>query len=161
MIASLSAATVLVAAGNHQGDPCSCRPGRAATSFNVGSHELDYAPLTSEKLFVRRCLRSWEQHSADQQLGRLADYISQIFMGGQQSVVTHNICVDSLVASPLILDLGIVTELMQRIEVSIDGGESSGPTRHVLSILTYLSKSTDRSPSTSTLPSIVDLAGHR
>merc|ERR1719374_474289 len=35
------AAIVVVAAGNFQGDGCSYSPGRAATSFNVGSHDLD------------------------------------------------------------------------------------------------------------------------
>ena len=34
-------AIVVVAAGNYQSDGCSCGPGRAATSFNVGSHDLD------------------------------------------------------------------------------------------------------------------------
>merc|ERR1712012_311676 len=52
----------------------------------------------------------------------------------------HNTCEDSLLASPLILDLAIITELMQRIEVSTDGGETFEPTRHVLSILSYLLK---------------------
>jgi len=68
------------------------------------------------------------------------EYIFQIFMGGQQCVVMHNTCEDSLLASPLILDLAIITELMQRIEVSTDGGETFEPTRHVLSILSYLLK---------------------
>merc|ERR1712136_612471 len=60
------------------------------------------------------------------------EYIFQIFMGGQQTVVMHNTCEDSLLASPLILDLAIITELMQRIEVSTDGGETFEPTRHVV-----------------------------
>jgi len=35
------AAIVVVAAGNYQADGCSYSPGRAATSFTVGSHDLD------------------------------------------------------------------------------------------------------------------------
>ena len=34
-------AIVVVAVGNYQSDGCSYSPGRAATSFNVGSHDLD------------------------------------------------------------------------------------------------------------------------
>ena len=40
-IATNSYAAIVVAAGNYQGDGCSFSPGRAATSFNVGSHGLD------------------------------------------------------------------------------------------------------------------------
>jgi len=68
------------------------------------------------------------------------EYIFQIFMGGQQSVVMHNTCEDSLLAAPLILDLTILTELMGRIEVSTDGGKTFETTRNVLSILSYLLK---------------------
>lgn len=68
------------------------------------------------------------------------EYIFQIFMGGQQCVVMHNTCEDSLLASPLILDLCILTELMQRIQVSTDGGKTYEPFRNVLSILSYLLK---------------------
>jgi len=68
------------------------------------------------------------------------EYLFQIFMGGQQSVVMHNTCEDSLLASPLILDLAILSELMSRIEVSTDGGKTWEHTRSVLSILSYLLK---------------------
>ena len=51
-------------------------------------------------------------------------YIFQIFLGGQQRIVKHNTCEDFLLASPLILDLIIITELMQRIDVFINGGET-------------------------------------
>ena len=69
----------------------------------------------------------------------LDEDILQIFRGGQQCVVLHNTCEDSLLASPLYFVLANTTEL-QGIEVSTDGGETFGPTRHVLSILSYLLK---------------------
>jgi len=68
------------------------------------------------------------------------EYCFQIFMGGQQTVVLHNTCEDSLLAAPLILDLCILTELMQRIEISTDGGKTFERMRTVLSILSYLLK---------------------
>lgn len=68
------------------------------------------------------------------------EYAFQIFMGGQQTVVMHNTCEDSLLAAPLILDLCILTELMQRIEISTDGGKTYERMRSVLSVLSYLLK---------------------
>lgn len=46
------------------------------------------------------------------------EYTSQIMMGGHNTLVIHNTCEDSLLASPLILDLVILGELCTRIEVS-------------------------------------------
>merc|ERR1711964_581120 len=68
------------------------------------------------------------------------EYTFQIFMGGQQTVVMHNTCEDSLLATPLILDLVILTELCQRLEISTDGGKTFENMRSVLSILSYCSR---------------------
>lgn len=43
---------------------------------------------------------------------------SSIFMGGLQTFVIHNTCEDSLLATPLIYDLAILTELATRIRYS-------------------------------------------
>ena len=48
----------------------------------------------------------------------LDEYISEIFMNGSNTIVCHNTCEDSLLASPLILDLVILAELCERITVS-------------------------------------------
>lgn len=50
------------------------------------------------------------------------EYACSIFMGGQQTYAIHNTCEDSLLASPIILDLAIVTELMSRIQASFFEG---------------------------------------
>lgn len=70
----------------------------------------------------------------------LDEYIFSICMGGQQCVVMHNTCEDSLLAAPLILDLCILTELMERVTISEDGGRSFARMRTVLSVLSYLLK---------------------
>lgn len=46
------------------------------------------------------------------------EYTSQIMMGGHNTLVIHNTCEDSLLASPLILDLVILAELCTRINVN-------------------------------------------
>ena len=45
------------------------------------------------------------------------EYTSEIFMGGQNTIVLHNTCEDSLLAAPIILDLVIVAELAERIQI--------------------------------------------
>ena len=78
------------------------------------------------------------------------EYTSEIFMGGTNTIVMHNMCEDSLLATPLIYDLVILAELCQRIKVkrvsspsfSDNGGddddwESFHP---VLSLLSYMLK---------------------
>ena len=47
------------------------------------------------------------------------DLRAQIFMGGRQTIVMHNTCEDSLLAAPIILDLVILAELLQRIQARL------------------------------------------
>jgi len=67
------------------------------------------------------------------------EYTSKIFMGGTNTIVMHNTCEDSLLASPLILDLVILCELMGRVRISRNGGEEES-FHTVLSILSYMLK---------------------
>jgi len=69
----------------------------------------------------------------------LDEYTSEIFMGGTNTIVMHNTCEDSLLATPLILDLTILCELMGRVRVSRNGGEEES-FHTVLSILSYMLK---------------------
>merc|ERR1712146_30517 len=48
----------------------------------------------------------------------LDEYTSKIFMGGLNTIVMHNTCEDSLLASPLIIDLVILAELCENIDQS-------------------------------------------
>lgn len=70
----------------------------------------------------------------------LDEYTSEIFMGGRNTIVMHNTCEDSLLATPLILDLVILCELCDRIEIA--PGENAAFERFhpVLSLLSYLLK---------------------
>jgi myo-inositol-1-phosphate synthase len=67
------------------------------------------------------------------------EYTSKIFMGGTNTIVMHNTCEDSLLASPLILDLAILCELMGRVTISRNGGKEE-MFHSVLSILSYMLK---------------------
>jgi len=72
----------------------------------------------------------------------LDEFTSEIFLNGKNTIVTHNTCEDSLLASPLILDLVILAELANRIQIK-GVKPISFPYEHlhpVLSILSYLLK---------------------
>lgn len=82
----------------------------------------------------------------------LDEYYGEIFMGGHQTISMSNVCEDSLLASPLILDLTIVAEMMTRI--SWKASSSNGVTtkykgfHSVLSILSYMLKAPLTPPGT-------------
>merc|ERR1711861_103739 len=44
------------------------------------------------------------------------EYTSEIFMGGTNTIVMHNTCEDSLLATPLIVDLVVLAEVTSRIQ---------------------------------------------
>lgn len=93
----------------------------------------------------------------------LDEYTSEIMMGGTNTIVIHNTCEvrgcprggwhvpggsltpvcpsqDSLLASPIILDLAILTELCQRISFCTEGDPEFQGFHSVLSIVAFLCK---------------------
>ncbi|PWY87435.1 putative myo-inositol-1 phosphate synthase [Aspergillus heteromorphus CBS 117.55] len=72
----------------------------------------------------------------------LDEYYADIFLGGHQTISIFNVCEDSLLASPLILDLVILTEMLTRISWrELDGSPSEFQGFHsVLSLLSYMLK---------------------
>lgn len=68
------------------------------------------------------------------------EYTSEIFMGGKNTITMHNVCEDSLLASPLILDLVILTEMCQRITIQSAGDDEFKRFHSILSLLSFLIK---------------------
>ncbi|XP_015254961.1 PREDICTED: inositol-3-phosphate synthase 1 [Cyprinodon variegatus] len=68
------------------------------------------------------------------------EYTSEIMMGGLNTIALHNTCEDSLLASPIILDLVILTELCQRVMVRPQGEEEFQSFHSVLALLSFLCK---------------------
>eukprot|EP00591_Stephanopyxis_turris_P011148 CAMPEP_0195519206 /NCGR_PEP_ID=MMETSP0794_2-20130614/14511_1 /TAXON_ID=515487 /ORGANISM="Stephanopyxis turris, Strain CCMP 815" /LENGTH=531 /DNA_ID=CAMNT_0040648327 /DNA_START=53 /DNA_END=1648 /DNA_ORIENTATION=- len=68
------------------------------------------------------------------------EYTSEIFMGGKNTIVMHNTCEDSLLATPLIYDLVILGELCERIQVKKEGERDWEGFHPVLSLLSYMLK---------------------
>ena len=74
----------------------------------------------------------------------LDEYYAEIFMGGHQTISLFNVCEDSLLASPLIIDLVIIAEMMTRISWKVSEGDKNAKDykgfHSVLSILSYMLK---------------------
>lgn len=74
----------------------------------------------------------------------LDEYYAEIFLDGHQTISLFNVCEDSLLASPLIIDLVLVTEMMTRVQWkahSANGSTADYSGFHsVLSILSYMLK---------------------
>jgi len=68
------------------------------------------------------------------------EYQSEIFLGGKQTMSIYNVCEDSLLAAPLILDLLLLTEIFERITYQDEESKSFTKFDTVLSILGYLCK---------------------
>jgi myo-inositol-1-phosphate synthase len=64
----------------------------------------------------------------------LDEYTSQIFMGGVNTISTYNICEDSLLATPIMIDMIVLGELMTRMKID---GKKLGP---VFSYLSFFFK---------------------
>jgi len=70
----------------------------------------------------------------------LDEYYAEIFMGGHQTISLFNVCEDSLLAAPLIIDLVIIAELMTRVQWKADEAAEYKGFHSVLSILSYMLK---------------------
>src|ERR1035437_4211967 len=54
----------------------------------------------------------------------LDEYSSQIFMGGVNTISSYNVCEDSLLAVPLMIDMVVLGELFTRMKID---GQKLGP----------------------------------
>jgi myo-inositol-1-phosphate synthase len=82
----------------------------------------------------------------------LDEYYAEIFLGGHQTISLFNICEDSLLASPLIIDLVIIAEMMTRIQWKASSAEAEAGDykkfHSVLSVLSYMLKAPLTPPGT-------------
>lgn len=89
----------------------------------------------------------------------LDEYYAEIFMGGHQTISLFNVCEDSLLASPLIIDLVLIAEMMTRIQWKAHSGDGASTKDYksfhsVLSILSYMLKAPLTPPGTPVINSL-------
>ncbi|KAJ7650390.1 hypothetical protein FB45DRAFT_779459 [Roridomyces roridus] len=86
------------------------------------------------------------------------EYYSEIFCGGRSTINIFNECEDSLLATPLILDLAILTELLTRIKYRSASADAQSkdfaPLYPVLSLLSYMLKAPLVKPGTEVVNSL-------
>ena len=84
----------------------------------------------------------------------LDEYYAEIFLVGHQTISLFNICEDSLLAAPLIIDLVVLAEMMTRIQWKASSTDGSATTdefknfHSVLSVLSYMLKAPLTPPGT-------------
>src|SRR5271169_1949898 len=65
------------------------------------------------------------------------EYHSELMMGGRNTISMHTVCEDSLLASPLIIDLTVIAEFFSRVEYRTQQQQEWNSFYSVLSILSY------------------------
>ncbi|KAJ1019271.1 hypothetical protein NDA13_006191 [Ustilago tritici] len=86
------------------------------------------------------CIVIKYQPAVGDQKVAMDDYTSELCMGGRNRLYVTNLCEDSLLASPLLLDLTILAELMTRITYRSEG-DKEGEWNSMYSVLSLLSYS--------------------
>jgi myo-inositol-1-phosphate synthase len=94
----------------------------------------------------------------------LDEYYAEIFMGGHQTISIFNVCEDSLLASPLIIDLVLVAEMMTRIQWKAQSTDGATTPEYksfhsVLSILSYMLKAPLTPPGTPVINALAKQRG--
>ena len=115
------------------------------------SKEISKKSCVDDIIASNPCLYEKEEHhdheiiikyvpSAGDTKKAIDEYTAEIFLGGKQTWSIYNVCEDSLLAAPIILDLILITELMERIHWKSDDEENFHRFDTVLSVLGYLCK---------------------
>lgn len=86
--------------------------------FPKGKDHIDHTVVIKYQPFVGDSKRAMDE------------YISEIFMNGRNTITSYNVCEDSLLAVPLIIDMVLLAEYFSR--VTLDG-------KALPTVLSYLS----------------------
>jgi len=70
----------------------------------------------------------------------LDEYSSEIFLGGKNTISLYNICEDSLLAAPIIIDMAVTMELLTRITMTEKGSAEARRLHPVATVLSFFSK---------------------
>lgn len=65
------------------------------------------------------------------------EYYSELMLGGHNKISIHNVCEDSLLATPLIIDLVVMTEFFQRVTYKKKDAKEYDNFYPVLTLLSY------------------------
>lgn len=110
----------------------------------IESNPILYDP--SKKESIDHCIVIKYLEAVGDSKVAMDEYYSELMLGGHNRISVHNICEDSLLATPLIIDLLVMTEFLSRVKCSKDNGEYESM-YSVLSLLSYWLKAPLTRPS--------------
>lgn len=79
----------------------------------VESNKILYNPKQGNK--IDHCIVIKYMNAVGDDKVAMDEYYSELMLGGHNRISLHNVCEDSLLASPLIIDLLVMTEFLSRV----------------------------------------------
>lgn len=103
----------------------------------IKSNEILYNDKTGRK--VDHCIVIKHMSAVGDSKVAMDEYYSELMLGGHNRISCHNVCEDSLLATPLIIDLIIMTEFFSRVSYkkAEDNASAYDKMYSVLSFLSY------------------------
>lgn len=92
---------------------------------------------------IDHCIVIKYMHAVGDSKVAMDEYYSELMLGGHNRISIHNVCEDSLLATPLIIDLIVMTEFCSRVTYrnvdGQDGAEAKGDFENFYPVLSFLS----------------------
>lgn len=101
----------------------------------IESNELLYNKESGDK--VDHCIVIKYLPAVGDSKVAMDEYYSELMLGGHNKISIHNVCEDSLLATPLIIDLVVATEFATRVQVKGPGKSNYDELYPVASLLSY------------------------
>ncbi|KAF5208628.1 putative inositol-3-phosphate synthase [Clavispora lusitaniae] len=101
----------------------------------IESNEILYNEETGNK--VDHCIVIKYLPAVGDSKVAMDEYYSELMLGGHNKISIHNVCEDSLLATPLIIDLVVMTEFFQRVTYKKVGSDKYESFYSVLTLLSY------------------------
>ncbi|KAH3669351.1 hypothetical protein OGAPHI_001472 [Ogataea philodendri] len=101
----------------------------------IASNEILYNDKLGKK--IDHCIVIKYMSAVGDSKVAMDEYYSELMLGGHNRISIHNICEDSLLATPLIIDLLVMTEFLSRVQYSKKGEDKYQSLHSVLSFLSY------------------------
>lgn len=86
---------------------------------------------------IDHCIVIKYLHAVGDSKVAMDEYYSELMLGGHNRISVHNVCEDSLLATPLIIDLVVMGEFLTRVKVQREGKTDWDGIHSVMSFLSY------------------------
>ncbi|KAG7855861.1 hypothetical protein KL939_004325 [Ogataea angusta] len=101
----------------------------------IASNEILYNDKLGKK--IDHCIVIKYLNAVGDSKVAMDEYYSELMLGGHNRISIHNVCEDSLLATPLIIDLLVMTEFLSRVTYKKVSDDKYADMYSVLSFLSY------------------------